>query len=217
MPAPSIPGPSGRRFDIDVLLDAAREVFHAEGFALAQIADIARVAGTTKPTLYARLGNKEQIYLLVVRREAHDLSGRVTQAYSAGGGLPLAQLAEVGMEPLFRFARERPAGFELLFRGDAVGVEVAQARRDVVDGVIAQLAALVRRRQREQGDGIGGSAGLIAAACVGLARQVCEQAIYAGEDLGSAQHFAARFAERAIRGLDLEYRTEGRRQKRTHG
>ncbi|NED54196.1 TetR/AcrR family transcriptional regulator, partial [Micromonospora aurantiaca] len=121
MSARSASSLSGRRFDEGDLLDAARAVFHAEGYAAAQVADIARRAGTTKPTLYARLGNKEQIYLHVVQREAGLFQEWVADAYAQGGSLPLAELAEVGMEPLFRFAAERAEGFSLLFRGDKTG------------------------------------------------------------------------------------------------
>jgi AcrR family transcriptional regulator len=70
MPVQPASSLSGRRFEEEHLLDAARAVFHADGFASAQVADIARGAGTTKPTLYARLGNKEQIYMQVLQRDA---------------------------------------------------------------------------------------------------------------------------------------------------
>lgn len=203
MSVASSPGPSGRRFEVGALLDAARDVFYADGFALAQVADIARAAGTTKPTLYARLGNKEQIYRLVVGREAELFRGQVADTYARGGDLPLAELAEFGMGPLFRLARDRPSGFHLLFRDDFAGTEVAAIRRGVVGDVTEQLAALIRHRQKGRGGDLGVIADLAAAACVGLARQVCERAIERGDDLGIAQRLAAQFVENAIRNLDL--------------
>ncbi len=106
-------GSSGRRFDEDELLDAAREVFHAEGYSAAQIADIARRAGTTKPTFYARLGNKEEVYRRVIVREVDILRSWITAAYEQGSDTPLDEFARVGMEPLFRFAAERPEGLRL--------------------------------------------------------------------------------------------------------
>ncbi|GAA5196822.1 TetR/AcrR family transcriptional regulator [Microbacterium jejuense] len=203
VPAPTLPGPSGRRFDVDVLLDAAREIFYIDGFARAQIVDIARAAGTTKPTLYARLGNKERIHEMVVRREADVFRSQVAVAYERGGDLPLRELARSGMEPLFHFARERPSGFHVLFLGDSPSAEVVTIRREVVEGVIEQLDALIRRRQKVLGAELGESSDLIAAACVGLARQVCERAIARGDDLFVAQDLAARFVENAIRNLNL--------------
>ncbi|WP_051732016.1 TetR/AcrR family transcriptional regulator [Kitasatospora phosalacinea] len=192
---------SGRRFEEDHLLDAALRVFHAEGYTSAQIADIAHRAGTTKPTLYARLGTKEQIYLRVVQREAEAFRRSVADAYERGDRLPLRELTEVGMEPLFRFAAERAEGFGLLFRGDETGDRTAALRREVVNDVTEQLTALIRRRQDAFGPDFGPRADLLAAACVGVARQVCEHAIDTGTDLGAAQHLAARFVENALRNL----------------
>jgi AcrR family transcriptional regulator len=120
VPATAV-SPSRRRFEEDHLLDAAREVFATEGYSAAEIADIARRAGTTKPTLYARLGNKEQIYLRVVQREADVFKTWIAGAYEQGTHLPLGRLAQIGMEPLFRFAAQRSEGFGLLFRGDMTG------------------------------------------------------------------------------------------------
>jgi AcrR family transcriptional regulator len=126
-------------------------LFHAEGYSAAQIADIARRAGTTKPTLYARLGNKEQIYLRVVQREADAFKQWIADAYEHGTELPLARLAQVGMEPLFRFAAERAEGFDLLFRGDMTADHPATLRREVVNGVTEQLTNLIERRQQAFG------------------------------------------------------------------
>ena len=164
MAAP-VASPSSRRFDEAQLLDAARKVFHAEGYTAAQIADIARRAGTTKPTLYARLGNKEQIYLRVVQREADVFKHWIADAYEHGTELPLAQLAQTGMAPLFRFAAERTEGFDLLFRGDKTGERPASLRRDVVNGVTEQLTKLIERRQQAFGPALGPVADTLAAAC----------------------------------------------------
>ena len=198
----ALESPTGRRFDQDQLLDAARAVFHSEGFSAAQIVDIASRAGTTKPTLYARLGNKEQIYLQVVQREANVFRDWIVSAYERGNELPLAQLAEVGMEPLFRFARERSEGFDLLFRGDMTGDLPATLRREVVNGVTAQLTDLIKRRQQVFGPSFDGpTAEGVAAAAVGVAVQVCEHAIDRGLDLDEAHRLAARFVDGAFRSL----------------
>jgi AcrR family transcriptional regulator len=199
---------SRRRFDEDQLLDAARAVFHAEGYSAAQIADIALRAGTTKPTLYARLGNKEQIYLRVVQREADAFKDWIADAYQQGTDLPLAQLATVGMEPLFRFAAERPEGFDLLFRGDMTGAQPATLRREVVNGVTEQLTNLIERRQQAFGPALGSTASALAAACVGVAVQVCEHAIDHGHDLDETHGLAARFVASAFRNLDFDALTQ---------
>ncbi|SEB58030.1 TetR/AcrR family transcriptional regulator [Streptomyces melanosporofaciens] len=197
---------SGRRFEESHLLDAARAVFHAEGYAAAQIADIARRAGTTKPTLYARLGNKEDIYLHVVRREAEIFRGWIADAYAHGSSLPLSELAQVGMDPLFRFAAERTEGFDLLFRGEKAGDQPGNLRREVLNNVTEQLTTLIKRRQKAFGADLGAPSDALAAACVGVALQVCEHTIDQGGDLGAARHIAARFVENAFHNLDVNPR-----------
>lgn len=194
--------PSSRRFDEDHLLDAARQVFSSAGYSAAQISDIAHRAGTTKPTLYARLGNKEQIYLRVVEREAAVFRTWIAGAYERGEELPLAKLAQAGMEPLFRFAAERSEGFNLLFRGDMTGDSPATLRREVVNGVTEQLTDLIRRRQQAFAQPFDTmTADGLAAACVGVAVQVCEHAIDHGRDLDEAQKLAAIFVYGAFRTL----------------
>ena len=47
------------------LLDAATAVFAEEGFEGATMEAIAARAGTTKPTLYARFGSKEELFAAV--------------------------------------------------------------------------------------------------------------------------------------------------------
>src|SRR3954447_987770 len=195
---------NGRRFDSEDLLDAARAVFHADGYSAAQIANIAAKAGTTKPTLYARLGNKDEIYLRVVQREAETFGAWIAEAYGQAADLPLGQVATVGMQPLFRFAAERPEGFDLLFRGDRTGDRPATLRREAVNAVTRELTALIERRQRAFGPALGPAAEGLAAACVGVALQVCEHAVEHGHDLETARQIAARFVESAFRDLDFD-------------
>ncbi|MFG2430533.1 TetR/AcrR family transcriptional regulator [Streptomyces sp. NPDC048590] len=195
---------SGRRFEEGHLLDAARAVFHAEGYSAAQVADIARRAGTTKPTLYARLGNKEQIYLLVVQREAEVFNGWIADAYEQGSGRRLSELARIGMDPLFRFAAERVEGFDLLFRGEKTGDQQGALRREVVSGVTEQLTNLIKLRQKSFGPDLGTAADALAAACVGVALQVCEHTIDHCGDLEAARQVAERFVGNAFHNLDFE-------------
>ncbi|MFJ9005460.1 TetR/AcrR family transcriptional regulator [Streptomyces canus] len=197
-------GPSGRRFDEDHLLDAARSVFHAAGYSAAQIADIAQRAGTTRPTLYARLGSKEQIYRRVIEREADVLHAWIADAYEHGAELSLTHLARTGMEPLFRLAAERAEGFDLLFRGDRTGDHPTSLRRQVLGAVTDRLAGLIERRQQPYGPAPRRTAEGLAAACVGVAIQVCEHAIDRGDDLDEAKHLAAHFVANAFRNLDFD-------------
>lgn len=50
------------------LLEAARQEFFARGFGAGRMDAIARAAGTTKQTLYARYGSKEALFIAVSNR-----------------------------------------------------------------------------------------------------------------------------------------------------
>lgn len=62
------------------ILDAAREVFGREGFERATLAEIARGAQITRPSLLYHFASKEALYGAVVRRAF----GRVTVALAVG-------------------------------------------------------------------------------------------------------------------------------------
>lgn len=193
--------PTHRRFDDDVLLDAARAVFSASGYHATQTSEIASVAGTTRPTLHARLGSKEQMYQQVLAREAHVFLSWIEAAYEKGREVPLDALADVGMEPLFRLAQERLEGFNLLFRGDRGGEQATSLRRSIVERVTRRLAALIEERQVLFGASVGPQGPVLAAACVGVAVQVCEQALDTGLSLREAHRIASQFVSGAFRGM----------------
>lgn len=193
--------PTRRRFDEDQLLDAAREVFHSDGYSAAQMSDIALRAGTTRPTLHSRLGNKEDIYLKVIQREALTFEWWITDAYQRAKSAPLDELADVGMKPIFAFAADRPHGFALLFRGDRTGELPASLRREVIAEVTRQLTGLIEERQNAFGTSFGDLASMLASACIGVALQVCEHALEQGRDLAEAHRFAASFVAGAVRNF----------------
>jgi AcrR family transcriptional regulator len=194
--------PSRLRFSEDSLLDAARDVFDKSGYHGAQVAEIALHAGTTKPTLYARLGGKEEIYRRVVEREALVLKAWFYDVYERAEDLPLSQFANAGVEPIFRFARERRAGFDMLFRSELGGTGRKTSERGK-DEVIEQLTGAIVRRVRRFGRQLSwANAGVLAAAATGVALQVCEYAIDHDHDLEAASTSAAHFIDSAFRALD---------------
>ncbi len=69
------------------LLDAAFELFLAQGFAGTSCEAVARLAGAGKASLYARYANKDQLFEAVIRRH----SGTLPQIEPLPTGLPLAE------------------------------------------------------------------------------------------------------------------------------
>lgn len=57
----------GRKFD--QVLDGARRIFLRDGFERASVDDIARESGVSKATIYAYVGDKERLFLEVMREE----------------------------------------------------------------------------------------------------------------------------------------------------
>jgi AcrR family transcriptional regulator len=116
------------------ILDAARKVFLERGFEGASIEEIAEVARSGKPTIYARFRDKRALFTEVVTR---DILSRITEFKSE---VPTGATIE---------ERLRSAAITLLhwgFDSDRIGLmrlAVAEARR------FPDLAATVGRRARE--------------------------------------------------------------------
>ncbi len=195
--------PGRRRFTDDELLDAALRVFDQHGYQRAQVSDLATAAGTTKPTLYARLGGKEEIYLRVLEREVTLLERTLHEAYDRAVHLPLREMVELSMLAFFEYGASHRAGFGLLFGNGLAGRTESLAGR-AAERAISRLTIMVSHRLRASGMPIGPSAGIIAAAGVGVALQVCDHALSENLDLEAAGALAAAYAEAAVRHIDHE-------------
>jgi AcrR family transcriptional regulator len=195
--------PARRRYTEDALLDAARAVFHEHGYAATQVPEIAKRAGTTKPTLYARLGGKEEIFTKVLEREAELLRSWLLEAYMRAQDLSLHGMVDAALKPFFRFARERRAGFELLFGtepglpGSAVGQEFL---RDILEPVTSLIQARIRS---VGGDAQAVSAGAVAVATIGVTLHLGIYAIEKGLDLDAVSDVGTAYVDGAFRSLDL--------------
>lgn len=82
------------------LLDAAFELFLAQGFAGTSCEAVARLAGAGKASLYARFANKDQLFEAVIRRH----SGTLPQIEPLPSGLPLAERLRLAGEDMLEHA-----------------------------------------------------------------------------------------------------------------
>ena len=191
-----------RRYTEDELLDAALAAFDAGGYQATQIADIADAAGTTKPTLYARLGSKEQIYVRLVEREADLFKAHLGDAYRQAAALRLSGVVDVAVRAFFDFARTRRPSFDLLFRSEPgrPGPEIgARAVDEVIESISELMSAVAMRAGRQTGKSIK----LLAAATAGVATQTCLFALDHDLALDAAERLASAYIESAQRGIDL--------------
>lgn len=58
----------------DIIIEAAAGLFAEKGFRATTVRDIADVAGMLSGSLYAHIATKEDLYLEIVRRAAHDFT-----------------------------------------------------------------------------------------------------------------------------------------------
>lgn len=76
------------------ILDAAQELFLAQGFEATTLDQIAAGAGATKRTLYVKIGDKGELFAHVVRRMLDRRREKLNDA--AGTGSPTEQLVRFG-------------------------------------------------------------------------------------------------------------------------
>jgi AcrR family transcriptional regulator len=200
MPASPTPAPL-YRVDSEAILDAATEVFAAEGFDRANMDAIAAQAGITKPTLYARFGSKEGLFGAAVQREYEVRKARLFDAYADGGGAPFRSRLHRWSSAYFDLVRERPAGFALISEGErhpGAAALVRQGNEEVVDR-ITQLVMEVSGRRAEHG------ARLVAAMISGIFTASARQAATNRTvDLDAAAALCESFVLGALRGVDPE-------------
>src|SRR5262249_29796999 len=87
----------------DRLLDAAQSLFIEKGFAGSTMDEIARRAGSSTQTIYARYGSKSEVLQAVVRRLGQRVPGMAHM--HAQGADPREYLVTAGREHVAAFAR----------------------------------------------------------------------------------------------------------------
>jgi AcrR family transcriptional regulator len=195
---------SSERSTDAALLDAARAVFAESGFHAATMDTIAERAGSTKPTLYAHFGSKEDLHRTTLEREINFIAGQLFRAYESVVGLPLNQQLRVSMAAFFEFANSNPEGFRLLFGSDT-GAPSAGARDWLFDAMNRRVSDLVRRFGEGHGIEMSVSADIVGAMLIGVAFYGARQAALVSElDTGLATELATAFADAALRNIDRD-------------
>ncbi|MFF8955904.1 TetR family transcriptional regulator [Streptomyces sp. NPDC014894] len=125
------------------LLDAAANVFTATGYTAASTNAIAREAGVSPGTLYQFFPNKEAI--------AIELGGRLLERWreshgaalgAAGLELPLDELLDSVLDPLFLFNYENPA-FAVLIHGPDTPGHLAQEFDTIHQGLLTRIESIL--------------------------------------------------------------------------
>ncbi|WP_369243616.1 TetR/AcrR family transcriptional regulator [Streptomyces sp. R41] len=185
------------------MLDAASSVFSEVGFHAATMDAVARRARSTKPTLYAHFGSKEDLFARCTDLAAGTLAKSLFEAYAAAADFPLERQVRAGVASFFDYAAVHPARFRLLFGSHATGAAYVASQR-LMSAAAREITGLIRNFTGRHGDGPWGTSAELCAACVvGL---VVEGARYTlvTESLNpaSAAEFATQFSVAALRNID---------------
>lgn len=194
----SLPAEPRYRVAETSILDAAVTVFAAEGFDRTTMEAIAARAGTTKPTLYARFGSKEELFAAAVKREYRLRKERLFQAYDSDHEQPFRARLARWNAAYFDLVRERPDGFKLISEGErhqAAAAIIERAGREIIDR-IEELVIRVSGRQGRAG------ARLIASMIAGMLTSCAREAIARQNNLDQAAALCESFLYAALRGLD---------------
>ncbi len=72
-----------RQFDPDAALQQAACLFRRKGYGATSLQDLTEAMGINRPSLYAAFGNKDALFLAVVRRYIAQFEAVFTQAFQA--------------------------------------------------------------------------------------------------------------------------------------
>ncbi|HEX2072994.1 MAG TPA: TetR/AcrR family transcriptional regulator [Geodermatophilus sp.] len=125
-------------------MQAAQEVFVAQGFHAAAMDDIADRAGVSKPVLYQHFPGKRELYLALVEQQVTELTERVRQAMA--GTDDNRERVDGAVGAYFDFIDAEGEAFRLLFESDLrndddVRALVNRGMRACVEAIAEVIAA----------------------------------------------------------------------------
>lgn len=132
--------PTPDRTSLPEIVAAGEAILDADGLAAVTMAAVAQRVGVRPPSLYKRVGNRDELIGLIAAAAARDLGARLE---AVAGGVPRRRLEELAMV-VREFARTRPAAYRLVFSAGGEGVrlprELLQATSAPLFDVVAELA-----------------------------------------------------------------------------
>ncbi|MFD3745656.1 QsdR family transcriptional regulator [Nocardia sp. NPDC058633] len=185
----------------DTLLDGVLSVFAAHGFDNVTMEQLATAAETSKPTLYAHFGTKDQLFDACVRREAMSLLEWMRESYRRAQGFDLDRHVATTTRALFDFAATHPEGFHVLFGAPTAG-RSHELRTATIQSVADTVAELIRHEYGGADLEWGASADFCAAAVADIGVRGVQQAITQRLDFTAAANLTISLIVAAMRHLD---------------
>jgi AcrR family transcriptional regulator len=123
------------------LLDAAQQVFVANGYHAAAMDDIADRAGVSKPVLYQHFPGKRDLYLALLDESAEALVEAVRTALASTTDNKQRVLATV--RAYYEFVGDKGGAFRLVFESDLTGEPEVRERVDAASRLCAEAISHV--------------------------------------------------------------------------
>jgi AcrR family transcriptional regulator len=191
-----LPRPARRR----QLLDAAQQVFVAQGYHAAAMDDIADRAGVSKPVLYQHFPGKRDLYLALLDESAESLVDAVRSALASTTDNKQRVLATV--RAYYEYVGEKGGAFRLVFESDLTGEPEVRER---VDAVARQCAEAISHIIADDTGLPEAESRLLGAAIAGIAHVTARAWTANGEAIPreDAIQLVASLIWRGIRGIPL--------------
>ncbi len=147
------------------LLDAALEVFVAQGYHSAAMDDIADRAGVSKPVLYQHFPGKLELYLALLEQSSDRIIDATREALASTQDNKLRVLAT--MHVFYDYVANAHGAFRLVFESDLTNDPAVRAQ---VDRVLATCADEITKVIHEDTGLSDAQARLLAVSLVGMAQ-----------------------------------------------
>ena len=197
---PTLARATDRTLPVRVRLEAGLAAAVAEkGLAATTIADVARLAGTSKRTFYEHFTDKEECFLALYRSRSAELMDAVDAALSPGATPATVQLHDAARAFLTFLTEDRALGRAHVVDVQTLGERGVTARREVVDRHADTLLRMLDQA-REAGTAVRTLTHLEAVCVVGGLNEVALRALEASpeEPLDDLVDSASRFMQAVV-------------------
>ena len=184
------------------VLQAAREVFVAQGYHTTGMDDIAERAGVSKPVLYQHFPGKLELYLALLDSGIEALLTALTDAVSATHDNK--QRVHRAIEAYFGFVDDPDGAYRLVFESDMTNSPEVRVRVDAADAACSTLFGKVIAEDTGLQEA---EADLLAAGLLGMAQIAARRWLRqpGGVDRDAAIERISSLAWRGISGFPLTH------------
>jgi AcrR family transcriptional regulator len=142
MPTRTMPRQARSARSLDLILDAAEQMFHERGVAETSTVDVASAAGVSVGRLYYWFPDKDAVVQAVIARTEERLRGFLTSVAFADGDATIEQVVAQLVPSVGGFFRQHPGSLAVLVQHGLDGDPAASLRRMFVDAICTMLASL---------------------------------------------------------------------------